>query len=145
MTCSGKLSLLARRRTRLDIVSLSFVGDNCNWHLCKMAQTRVFAASIMMFRERVRRTSSYNWRVDMGTTRKPRKESSKATLARIKKEMAQPASPSLRVRGRQPDKTRSDRVITVSRRSYFLESSRSKRPSTPSRLSLVSTLFNRIE
>ena len=33
---------------------------------------------------------SYNWRVDMGTTRKPRKESNKAALARIKKEMAQP-------------------------------------------------------
>jgi hypothetical protein len=59
-------------------------------HLCKSGQTRVFAASIMMFRERVRRTSFYNWRVDMGTTRKPRKESDKATLARIKKEMAQP-------------------------------------------------------
>ena len=59
-------------------------------HLCKMGQTRVFAASIMMFRERVRRTSSYNWRVDMGTTKEPRKESNKATLARIKKEMAQP-------------------------------------------------------
>ena len=44
----------------------------------------------MMFRERVGRTSSYNWRVDMGTTREPKKESSKATLARIKKEMAQP-------------------------------------------------------
>jgi len=59
-------------------------------HLCKMGQTRVFAASIMMFRERVRRTSSYNRRLDMGTKREPRKESNKATLARIKKEMAQP-------------------------------------------------------
>jgi len=55
-----------------------------------MGQTRVFATSIMMFGERVRKTSSYNWRVDMGTTRKPGKESNKATLARVKKEMAQP-------------------------------------------------------
>ncbi len=55
-----------------------------------MGQTRVFATSIMMFEERVRRTSFYNWRVDMGITRKPRKESNKATLARIEKEMAQP-------------------------------------------------------
>ena len=55
-----------------------------------MEQTRVFAASIMMFRGRVRGASSYNWRVDMGTIREPRKESNKATLARIKKEMAQP-------------------------------------------------------
>jgi hypothetical protein len=31
-----------------------------------------------------------NKRGDMGTTRKPGKESDKATLARIKKEMAQP-------------------------------------------------------
>jgi hypothetical protein len=55
-----------------------------------MEQTRVFAASIMMFRERVRRTSSYIRRVDMGTKWEPRKESNKATLARIEKEMAQP-------------------------------------------------------
>ena len=59
-------------------------------YLCKMGQTRVSAASIVMLRERVRRTSSYNWRVGMGTTRKPRKESNKATLARIEREMAQP-------------------------------------------------------
>ena len=59
-------------------------------HLCKIGQTRVFTASIVMFRERVRKTSFYNWRVDMGTTRKPGKESNKATLARVKKEMAQP-------------------------------------------------------
>jgi hypothetical protein len=44
----------------------------------------------MMFRERVRKTSFYNWRVDMGTTGQPGKESNKATLARVKKEMAQP-------------------------------------------------------
>jgi hypothetical protein len=55
-----------------------------------MGQTCLIVASIMMFVERVRRTSSYNWREDMGTTRKPRKESSKAILARIKKEMEQP-------------------------------------------------------
>jgi hypothetical protein len=34
--------------------------------------------------------SSYNWRVDMGSIRKPRNESNKATLSRIEKEMAQP-------------------------------------------------------
>jgi len=55
------------------------------------------------------------------------------------------ASSSLRERGRRPEKTRSDCGVTVSRRSYFLESSRSKRPSTPSRVSLVLPLFNRIE
>jgi len=55
-----------------------------------------------------------------------------------------PALPSLRERGHQPDKTRSDRVIIVSRRSYFPERSRSKRLSTPSRLSLVSALFNTV-
>jgi hypothetical protein len=64
------------------------------WHLCSylcnMGQTRVFAASIMMLTERVVRTCFYNWRVDMGITGKPGKESNKATLARIKKEMAQP-------------------------------------------------------
>ena len=54
-----------------------------------MGRTRVFAASIMVFRERVRKTAFYNWRVDMGTTRKPGKESNKATLARVKKEMGQ--------------------------------------------------------
>jgi hypothetical protein len=55
-----------------------------------MEQTRVFAASIMMFRGRVRRASSYKYRVDMGTKREPKNESNKATLSRIKKEMAQP-------------------------------------------------------
>ena len=55
-----------------------------------MDQTRVFAASIMMFRGRVRRASSYNYRVNMGSIRKPGNESNKATLFRIKKEMAQP-------------------------------------------------------
>jgi hypothetical protein len=59
-------------------------------HVCVMKQTRVFAASIITFWGRVRRTSSYNWRVDMGTIKEPRKESNKATLARITKEMAQP-------------------------------------------------------
>jgi hypothetical protein len=39
---------------------------------------------------KTRRTSSYNWRVDMGTALKPRKESNKTTLARVRKEMAQP-------------------------------------------------------
>ena len=58
-------------------------------HLCKIGQTRVVAASMMMFRERVRKTSFYNSRVDMGTTGKPGKESNKATLARVKKEMTQ--------------------------------------------------------
>jgi len=53
-----------------------------------MEQTRVFAASIMMFKRRVKGASSYNWWVDMGTIREPKKESDKATLARIKKEMA---------------------------------------------------------
>jgi hypothetical protein len=43
-----------------------------------------------MFRRRVRRASSYNSRVDMGTIRKARNESDKATLSRIEKEMAQP-------------------------------------------------------
>jgi len=55
-----------------------------------MEQTRVFAASIMMFGGGGRRVSSYNWRVYMGTIREPRNESDKATLSRIKKEMAQP-------------------------------------------------------
>ena len=57
-------------------------------HLCKMVQTRVFAASIIMSKVRARKAPSYDWRVDMGATRKPRKESNAATLARIKKEMA---------------------------------------------------------
>jgi hypothetical protein len=55
-----------------------------------MEQTRVFAASIMVSRGRVRRASSYNQGVDMGTIREPRNESSNATLIQIKKEMAQP-------------------------------------------------------
>lgn len=55
-----------------------------------MEQTRVSAASIMTFWGRVRKTSSYNWRVDMGSIKQPRKESSKATIARITKEMVQP-------------------------------------------------------
>jgi hypothetical protein len=55
-----------------------------------MEQTHIFAASIMMFRGRVRSASSLNWRVNMGTVRKPRNESNEATLARVKKEMAQP-------------------------------------------------------
>ena len=55
-----------------------------------MEQTHVSAATIMMFRGRVRRASSFNLRVDMGTVRKPRNESDKATLARIEKEMAKP-------------------------------------------------------
>jgi hypothetical protein len=59
-------------------------------HLCNSGQTLVFAASIMGIRGRVRRASSYNVRADMKTIREPRKESNKALLARIKKEMAQP-------------------------------------------------------
>ena len=55
-----------------------------------MEQTDVFSAHIMMFMGRARRTSSYNWRVDMGNVKKPRTESDEATLARVKKEMAQP-------------------------------------------------------
>jgi hypothetical protein len=81
----------------------------------------------------------------MGNIRKPRNESNKALLARITKEMAQPRIAKSARRGGEPDKTRSGVVITVSRPSYFLESSRLKRPSTSSRLSLVSALFNRIE
>ena len=59
-------------------------------HLSKMEQARAFAVSIMMFKGGVGRVSSYNWRLDMGTVREPRNESNKATLARVKKEMAQP-------------------------------------------------------
>ena len=55
-----------------------------------MGQTPVFAVHIIKIRERLCGTSSHDWRVDMRTTRKPRKESDKATLARIEKEMAQP-------------------------------------------------------
>jgi hypothetical protein len=36
-------------------------------------------------------------------------------------------------------------LITVTRRNYFFESSRSKRPSTSSRLSLAPALFKKIE
>jgi hypothetical protein len=54
-----------------------------------MEQTRALPVSIMMLK-RVRKASPYNWTVEMGTVRKPRKESSNATLARIKKEMAKP-------------------------------------------------------
>ena len=114
-------------------------------HLCKMGQTRLFPASIMMFRERVRRTSltigGWTWEPQGN----PGKNLTKRHSPASRKKWRSPASPSLRGTGRQPEKTRSDRVITASRRSYFLESSRSKRPSTFSRLSLVSTLFNRIE
>jgi hypothetical protein len=42
-----------------------------NSALCKTEQTRAFAVSIMMFNGRVRGASSYHWRGDMGTTRKP--------------------------------------------------------------------------
>ena len=55
-----------------------------------MEQTRVFAASNMMFGGRVGRASSYNEKATMENIRKPRNESDKATLARIEKEMAQP-------------------------------------------------------
>jgi len=71
--------------------------------LCKMEQTRAFAVSIMMFKGRVRRASSYLWRVDMGNMRKPRKESDKATLARIKKEMALPRLAKSARKGCEPD------------------------------------------
>jgi len=114
-------------------------------HLCKMGQTRLFPASIMMFRERVRRTSltigGWTWEPQGN----PGKNLTKRHSPASRKKWRSPASPSLRGTGRQPEKTRNDRVITASRRSYFLESSRSKRPSTSSRLSLVSPLFNRIE
>jgi hypothetical protein len=88
---------LASRPWRVAQVKLSFTVRKCGLtdnqlrdrHLCKMEQTRAFATSIMMFKEG-KKSSPCNLRVDMRTIRKPGKESNKATLARIKKEMAQP-------------------------------------------------------
>ena len=54
-----------------------------------MEQPRAFAVSTMMFNGS-EKSSIYKWVLDMGTPRKPRKESDKKTLSRIKKEMAQP-------------------------------------------------------
>jgi hypothetical protein len=52
-----------------------------------MEQTRVLAASMMMLRED---DLLFHSGVDMATPRAPRNESGKATLARIRKEMARP-------------------------------------------------------
>ena len=55
-----------------------------------MEQTHVFVASMMMSWGKSKKSFLSHSGVDMGTFREPRNESSKATLARIKKEMAQP-------------------------------------------------------